>query len=93
MTAVLICTIAVAALLVILITVEAIRTGRWELGGGGVADRIPDGFYSDSLLPDALLDGAGWIVFAAIVWIVVAALLAASTSARRRTAEHRDPTA
>ena len=78
MIAVLLLTMLAAALVVLVVTVEATRTGRLELGGGGAADHVPDGFYSsESLIPGAVLDGAGWVIAAAIVWIVVAALLVA----------------
>lgn len=76
MTGLLLITMMVAALVVLVIAIEAIRTGRWEFREDGAAEYIPDSFYSEnSLLPDVLLDSAGWIGAAGIVWIVIAALL------------------
>ncbi|MCX4471344.1 hypothetical protein OOK41_13675 [Micromonospora sp. NBC_01655] len=68
----------------VIVTVEAIRTGRFTLGTGGAADSIPDSFYAaESFLPAGILDNAGWVVAACIAWIVVVALLAGITSLRR----------
>lgn len=74
----------VPAGIAVLVTVEAIRTGRFALGTGGAADNIPDGFYeTESFLPAGVLDSAGWVIAACIAWIVVVALLAGVTSLRR----------
>lgn len=74
----------------VLLTVEAIRTGRFAPGTGGAAERIPDGFYgTGSFLPAGILGNAGWVIAACIAWIVVVALLAGVTSLRR-TGTHRN---
>lgn len=74
----------VPAVFTVLVTVEAIRTGRFALDTGGAADSIPDGFYdTSSFLPAGILDNAGWVIAACIAWIVVVALLAGVTSLRR----------
>lgn len=60
------------ALGAIVVAVEAVRTGRFVLGGGGAAELLPDSFYSaDSFLPSALLDSAGWVIGGLIVLMVV----------------------
>ncbi|MFC0673819.1 hypothetical protein [Brachybacterium hainanense] len=74
----------IGAFAVTTVAVEAVRTGRWELGRGSVAEDIPDGFYGDSFLSGAVLDNAGWVVAAGIVWIVAAALLIGLDAARAR---------
>jgi hypothetical protein len=79
----------VPAGLAILVTVEAIRTGRFALGGNSAADNIPDSFYeTESFLPAGVLDNAGWVIAACIAWIVVVGLLA-GVSALRRTGTRR----
>nr|WP_300141051.1 hypothetical protein [Propionicimonas sp.] len=68
----------------VFVTVEAIRTGRFALGGDSAADSVPDSFYAtDSFLPAGILDNAGWVIAACIVWIVVVALLAGLSALRR----------
>lgn len=44
-TTALLLTMLIAAFAVVAVTVEAVRTRRLELGSGGVADDIPEGFY------------------------------------------------
>lgn len=78
-------TILIAAFATVAMAVEAVRTGRWELDSGGAADEIPAGFYGNSFLPDGVLDNAGWVAGAGIVWIVAAALLVALDIARSRS--------
>ncbi|MGP5165071.1 hypothetical protein [Arthrobacter rhombi] len=64
------------ALLAVIVTIEAIRTGRFILGAGSVAESIPEDFYSSaSFLPPGVLDNAGWVVAICIMWIVIGALL------------------
>lgn len=60
------------AALVVVVTVEAIRTGRFALGSGSAADDIHP---RDSFLTEGVLDNAGWVIAACIAWIVVVALL------------------
>jgi hypothetical protein len=68
----------------VLVAVEAIRTGRFALGTGEVADSVPDDFYeTETFLPAGILDNGGWVIAACIIWIVVVALLAGVTSLRR----------
>lgn len=62
----------VPAALVVVVTVEAIRTGRFALGSGGAADDLDS---RDSFLTEGVLDNAGWVIAACIAWIVVVALL------------------
>lgn len=74
----------------VLVTVEAIRTGRFALGGGGAADAIPDEFYDTaSFLPAGVLDNAGWVIAACIVFVVVVALLAGLSALRTSPRRYR----
>lgn len=84
-TTVLLVTMLIAACATVLVVVEAVRTGRLVLGSGSVADHLPEGFYGASFLPDAVVDNAGWIAAAGIVWIVAAALLVGVSAARSRS--------
>lgn len=69
-------TMLAPAVVTVVVTIEAIRIGRFTLGTSGVADAIPTDFYaSASFLPAGVLDNAGWIIAVCIVWIVVAALV------------------
>lgn len=83
-TTALLVTMLIAAFTVVTVAVETVRTGRGELDSGGAAEDIPDSFYGTSFLPDGVLDNAGWIAAAGIVWIVAAALLIALDTARSR---------
>lgn len=75
----------VPAAVVVLVAVEAIRTGRFALGSGSVADDIPAEFYDGaSFLPAGVLDNAGWVIAACILWLVIAALLVGRSALRRR---------
>lgn len=75
----------VPAAVVVLVAVEAIRTGRFALGSGGVADDIPTEFYDGaSFLPAGVLDNAGWVIAVCILWLVIAALLVGRSALRRR---------
>lgn len=75
----------------VVVTVEAIRSGRFTLGSGGAADDVPGDFYTgDSFLPAGVLDNAGWVIAACIAWIVVVALLA-GLSALRTSGSRRTP--
>lgn len=77
----------VPAGLAIAVTIEAIRTGRFALGGDSVADKIPADFYgTSSFFPAGVLDNAGWVIAACIVWIIAVALLAGLTVLRRTDA-------
>ncbi|MGP5594822.1 MULTISPECIES: hypothetical protein [Brachybacterium] len=77
----------VPAGIAIVVTIEAVRTGRVALGGDSVADNIPVDFYgTSSFLPAGVLDNAGWVIAACIVWIIAAALLAGLTVLRRTDA-------
>jgi len=81
-TTALVITMFIAAVVVVAVTVEAVRTDRLQLNSGGIADGIPDSFYGSSFLPEAILDNVGWVIAAGVVWIVVAALLAGRDAIR-----------
>ncbi|WP_193105168.1 hypothetical protein [Brachybacterium sp. FME24] len=80
-------TMLVAPLVVVTVTVEAVRTRRLELDGGGVADDIPEHFYGSSFLPAAVLDNVGWVIAAGVLWIVAAALLMGRSALAARVQE------
>src|SRR5699024_8580392 len=63
-TTALVITMFIAAVVVVAVTVEAVRTDRLQLNSGGIADGIPDSFYGSSFLPEAILDNVGWVIAA-----------------------------